>query len=825
MKCPKCNFDNPSDSKFCKECGTQIIPSKEIPVTETLETPKEELTTGSTFAGRYKIIEELGKGGMGKVYKAIDKKLNEEVALKIIKPEIASDKKTLERFNNELKFARKIAHKNVGRMYELMEEKGTHFITMEYIPGQDLRGLIRQTGHLTVGTAVSIANQVCEGLTEAHRLGVVHRDLKPQNIMIDKEGNARIMDFGIARSVSGKGITGAGVMVGTPEYMSPEQVESKETDQRSDIYSLGVILYEMVTGRVPFEGDTPLSVAVKHKTDIPPDPKQIDPQIPEDLSRLILRCMEKNKEKRYQSAGEMRSELENIEKGIPTTDRVIPKRKPITSREITVTFGLKRLLIPALVVIALAIIAVVIWQLVPKKEVVPTEPSKSSIAVLPFTDLSPQKDQEYFCNGLAESLINALSKVRDLRVPAMNSTVSFKGEERDIREIGEKLKVNTLLRGSVQKAGNRLRITAQLINVADESLLWSEQYNREFNDLFSIQDEISFAIVDKLKVNLLGEEKEGLLKRYTENIEAYNLYLKGRYFWNKRTEDDLKKGIEYFKQAVEVDPNYALAYAGLADCYIVLPFYAGYLPEEAYPRARTVALKALELDNMLAEAHISLAAVKNWYDWDWPAAKREFKRAIELNAGLATAHHWYAELLKNIGRIDEAITEIRRAHELDPLSTIINRNSGVYLYYARQYDDAIEQFRKTLEIDSGHINTYDYLGWTYLKKGMFKEAKEVFQRAKSPALAYACTALGNRDEALAVLDDYKEISLQQYVDPFIFAIIYLGLDEIDKTFEALEKAYQERSANLVDRIYVDPLFDRIRSDPRFKVLMKKLNFE
>ncbi|MCK4556506.1 MAG: protein kinase, partial [Candidatus Aminicenantes bacterium] len=314
VKCPKCKTENTSDSEFCKKCATPLPSSKEIPVTETLETPTEKLTTGSIFAGRYQIIEELGKGGMGKVYKAIDKKLNEEVALKLIRPEIASDKKTLERFNNELKFARKIAHKNVGRMYELMEEKGTHFITMEYVPGQDLRGLIRQTGQLTVGTAISIAKQVCEGLTEAHRLGVIHRDLKPQNIMIDKEGNARIMDFGIARSLKAKGITGAGVMVGTPEYMSPEQVESKETDQRSDIYSLGVILYEMVTGRVPFEGDTPLSVAVKHKTEAPPDPKEINTQIPGNLSHLILNCLEKGKEKRYQSAGEVRSELENIEK-------------------------------------------------------------------------------------------------------------------------------------------------------------------------------------------------------------------------------------------------------------------------------------------------------------------------------------------------------------------------------------------------------------------------------------------------------------------------------------------------------------------------------
>jgi serine/threonine-protein kinase len=349
MKCPECHFDNPSDSKFCKECGTQLILSEgaSISPTKTLETPTEELTRGTTFAGRYEIIEELGKGGMGKVYRAEDKKIKEEVALKLIKTEIASDKKTIERFSNELKMARKIAHRNVCRMYDLGEEKGTHFITMEYVPGEDLKRLVRKVGQFSAGKTISIAKQVCEGLAEAHRLGVVHRDLKPQNIMVDEDGNARIMDFGIARSVKGKGITGAGVMIGTPEYMSPEQAEVKEVDQRSDIYSLGVILYEMVTGRVPFEGETPLSIAMKHKSEMPKDPRELNSQIPEDLSRVILRCLEKDKEKRYQSAGEVQSELENIEKGIPTTERIIPKRKTITSREITVTFGLKKLFIPA----------------------------------------------------------------------------------------------------------------------------------------------------------------------------------------------------------------------------------------------------------------------------------------------------------------------------------------------------------------------------------------------------------------------------------------------------------------------------------------------
>jgi len=395
MNCPKCQTDNPSDSKYCKECATPLPSSREIDISETktLETPIEELTTGSTFAGRYQIIEELGHGGMGRIYRAVDKKLNEEVALKMIRPEIASEKRTIERFHNELKLARKISHPHVGRMYELLEEKGVHFITMEYVRGEDLKSSIRRFGQLPISKSISIAKQICEGLAEAHKIGVVHRDLKPSNIMVDKEGNAKVMDFGIARSLKTKGITGEGVSVGTPEYMSPEQVVGKEADQRADIYSLGIILYEMMTGRVPFEGETPFSIAAKQKSEQPENPKKLNPRIPEDLSRLILKCLEKDREKRYQGAGEVLSELTRIEQRLPTTERAVLKRKATTSKDITVHFNLRKLLIPIIAITVVAIGAVLLVYLLnrqpPKQPIVPSHKQLTFAGDSSWPSISP----------------------------------------------------------------------------------------------------------------------------------------------------------------------------------------------------------------------------------------------------------------------------------------------------------------------------------------------------------------------------------------------------------------------------------------------------
>jgi len=785
MKCPKCHFDNPSDSKFCKECGTQIISLEEIPVTETLETPKEELTTGSAFAGRYQIIEELGKGGMGKVYKVLDKEVNAKIALKLIKPEIAGDKKTIERFRNELKTARDISHKNICRMYDLNKEEGSYYITMEYVEGQDLKSLIKQTGQLAVGTAISIAAQVCEGLTEAHRLGVIHRDLKPQNIMIDKEGNARIMDFGIARSLKAKGITGAGVMIGTPEYISPEQAEAKEVDQRTDIYSLGVVLYEMVTGQLPFEGDTALAVAMKHKGEPPKDPRDLNPQIPEDLSRVILRCLEKDKNKRYQKAKELLSELNKTERG---------KSKKEANGEIR-------------------------WE--------------NSVAVMAFKDLSPKKDQEYFCYGMAEELINALTKIERLKVASGSSAFQFKGKSYDIREVGEKLKVQTVLEGSVRKAGDRLRIIAQLINVSDGFLLWSEKYDRDMEDIFAIQDEISLTIVEKLKVKLLRKEKARIVKRYTEDVEAYNLYLKGRYFWGKRTKEGLKRAIQLFEQAVAEDSSFVLPYAGLADSYNLFGFYCILPPTEAFPKAKAEAMKGLEMDDTIAEVHAALAFARMYYDLDWKNVEREFKQAIELNPGYPTAHHWYAEYLTLTGQLDEAIKEAKRALDLDPFSLVMNLLLGWTFYYSGEYIQAIEQYQKTLELDPNFAPGHFFLGFAYIQKSMFKEAIKEFQKAKTlfgestlmeAGLGHAYAVSGERDRVQKVLDKLKRMSKRMYVPPYYLAAISSDLGEKDQAFEWLEKCLEERDMWLVF-LKIDPIWNNVRSDSRFTTLLNKIGLK
>ncbi len=530
MKCSKCLHDNPADTVFCGKCGTKFDTEDRASFTRTIETGANELVRGTLFAGRYEIIEELGTGGMGRVYRAHDTKLNEEVALKLIKPEIAAERRVVERFRNELKTARKIRHKNVCGMYDFHEEGKTLYLTMEYVRGEDLKSLIHRMKTLTVGAAVSVARQVAEGLGEAHKLGIVHRDLKPGNIIIDKEGQAKIMDFGIARSLSGGGTTAEGVIIGTPEYMSPEQVEGKEADQRSDIYALGIILFEMVTGRLPFEGETPFSIANKQKSEPPPAPKKLMPQIPEGLNKLILRCLEKDKAKRYQTAEDFLADLMATEAALPIGERKSARPKPKTSREITVKFTPKKLFVLALALLVLAAAGIILWPVIhPNKSATRVSaPSQQTLAVLPFTDLTSAKDQASLCEGIAETLINSLSSVGSLKVRGKYSSFLFKSQD-DPREVGRKLNAQKLLIGTIQKVGNRLRVNVQLLNVADGTPLWSEKFDGKEEDIFDIQDKIAAEAIGQMKVGLLEKEKAGLEKRYTSNKEAYSLYLQANH--------------------------------------------------------------------------------------------------------------------------------------------------------------------------------------------------------------------------------------------------------------------------------------------------------
>jgi len=696
VKCPKCDSENPDTQSFCGDCGTQLDLSKDIPAqTQTIVTPPQELSRGTTIAGRYEIIEQLGTGGMGSVYRVEDMKIHEDVALKLIKPEIAADKKTIERFNNELKLARKIRHKNICGMYDLGEAEGTHFITMEYVPGEDLKSFMRRAKQLSIPTVISIAKQICGGLEEAHKLGIVHRDLKPSNIMIDKDGNVHIMDFGIARSMKTAGITGTGVMIGTPEYMSPEQVESKEVDQLSDLYSLGVILYEMVTGRVPFEGETPLSIARKHADEAPPDPKIINPQISDDLSNLILKCLEKDKDSRFQSAGELRSELENIEKGIPTTDTVIPKRKPLTSKEITVTFGLKKLFIPVVVIVALAIITVVIWQPWSKKAPTPLPSGKPSLAVVYFENNTGDENLDHWRKSIANLLITDLTQSKYLKVLGgdklfdilnqLNQLETETYSSEVLKEVAIRGGVNHILRGSYSKAGNIIRIDTVLQDANTGEPIATERVEGTGEEsIFSLVDDLTSRV--KTSFELTEKQITGDIDSRIEDITTSSPEALKHYHEGVRYDQmgEYRLSLQSMEKAVAIDPDFALAY---------IMMYWNYMYLNNFTESRKYLQKAYELSERL------------------PAYERYTIQGI-----------FYSRSEKTLDKGIEALNKLLEFYPEDIEGKI---NLGIAYWWSGQWDKAREQFELLIANKVESVYPYSVLAQIYWEKGMYDKVTEV----------------------------------------------------------------------------------------------------
>ena len=768
MKCPKCQYDNPTNTSYCGNCGIPLLSPGKSPLakTLTLETPILELERGAMFAERYEIIEELGKGGMGRVYRVLDKKINEEVALKLIRPEIA-DSNTIERFGNELKMARKISHKNVCRMYHLSEESGTHYITMEYVPGETLKGVIRMTKQLSVGTAVSIAKQICDGLNEAHRLGVVHRDLKPQNIMIDKQGNARIMDFGIARSLESKGTTRPGVIIGTPEYMSPEQTEFREVDQRSDIYSLGIILFEMLTGKIPFEGETPISIAMKHKSEKPPDPAKLNPQIPEDLSQIILTCLKKNREERFQSIDKLLAELKAMEEGLPTTERVLPKRTPITEKEITVSFKPKKAVIPLLAILALAVIAVVVWQLLPQREAMLPPSDKPSLVVMYFKNNTGEESLDHWRTALADLLITDLSQSKLIRVVSgevlynildrLNQLEATTYSSEVLREVASRGRTDRILVGNFTKAGDTFRINTTLQDGRTGELFGSESVEgigeRSF---YTMVDELTRRI--KAHFELTEEEITADTDSRIETIttsspEAYKLYSEARTY---HLQTDYWRSIGTMQKALEIDPEFGMAWRSVAMAFSNLGLRPAKL--EAITKAFDLRDKVSERERYTIEADY----YKSW-EKSYDKAMEAYKKLLDLypddtigntNLGILyfeleefdKAVALYETKIKNdpddrlgtwnlietyeaMGLYDKADQVIERYLRRNPDNIdFLLKQYNVYLYKGK-YDQAQGNLEKILSLDPNRKLTYDILmGHISLLKGELEHARSQYQK-------------------------------------------------------------------------------------------------
>jgi serine/threonine-protein kinase len=831
--------------------------------------------SGARF-GRYEIRSQLGIGGMGEVYLAEDTKLQRTVALKFLPAEVASDQKRMQRFQQEAHAISALNHPNIITIHEIEQEGPTPFIATEYIEGITLREALSR-GHLKLEEALDIAIQTASALTAAHAKEIVHRDIKPENIMLREDGYVKILDFGLAKlmekhATSPEAVTqlhtDVGAVIGTARYMSPEQARGLEIDGRTDIFSLGIVLYEMIAGESPFKGATNHEVVASILKEEPLPISNYFSNAPARLQEIINRALAKDRGQRYESIKEFLADLKAFREDVSFEGKLMRVREtgtgggttagtdqlpfatahdPLSQQTLSEMLRAsdlkrrRRMTTTIVAVLAVALAGLVVWYLVARyfNKPVVTSPVQAidSVAVLPFVNVGGDANTEYLSDGLTESLINSLSQLPNLKVIARSSVFRYKGQEINPQTVGRELNVRAVLTGRVIQKGDLLRIQTELVDVETQTRLWGENYDRKVSDIIALQDDISREISENLRLKLSGEEKKQLAKRYTENAEAYQLYWKGRYLWNKRRPEDVREAIRDFQQAIDIDPNYALAYTGLADCY-VLGSLLQMSPKEAMPIAIEKTRAALLIDPDLAEAHTSLAKIKLSYEWDWEGAEREFRRALELKPGYATAHQWYGVYLSEMGRHDESLLERRRALDLDPLSLSISTGLGRAYFWARRYDESIEHLQKTLPQNPKYSDTHWSFGLAYEGKKMYAEAISSFQNAIGlsktaefpegkpemiAALGHAYAAAGRRADALKIIEQLKGlVGQQRYVSPYSVALIYVALGEHDAAFEWLERAYQERDESYI-HLKVDPRLDDLRTDPRFIERLRQIN--
>jgi len=786
----------------------------------------QDAIVGQTL-GHYHIGKKIGAGGMGDVYRAQDEHLDREVAIKVLAPGTLTNEPSRKRFHKEAITLSRLNHPNIATIHDFDTQQGVDFLVMEYIPGITLSEKLGT--RLPEREVIALGVQLAEGLSAAHEHGVVHRDLKPGNLRLTSDGRLKILDFGVAKlrrsvtdSMATESLSETQTMAGTLPYMAPEQLLGGQIDARTDIHAAGAVLYEMAMGQRPFADvkRSQLIGAILRRS--PLAPTTLNTRLSPELERIIGKCLEKDPGNRYQSAKELAIDLRRLRAPSSEYAPVLARARHIRRR-------------PVASVVAVAIVLTGIFGLIiggRRARLPGPAPRKiQSLAVLPFENLSRDPEQEYFTAGIAEALISNLSQVSALRVISRTSAVRYKDTRKTLPEIARELSVDAVLEGSVQHSGTRVRITAQLIHAPTDTPLWAGSYDRELQDVLGLESSVARAIADEIQVTLTPQEKAKLTATRQVNPDAYEAYLRGRYEWNKRTAEGLRRAVDFFQQALAKDSGYALAYAGLADSYFSLAYSAEVLhPQEAVPKAKAAALKALELDESLAEAHATLGAIKVFYDWDWAGAEQEFKRAIALNAGYATSHHWYGLYLGWTGRVAEAKAELRRAQQLDPLSSIISINLAWTSYLARDYDRAIEQLRQTLELDPNFWAAYWDLGECELALGRYTEAIADLQKAVNLSggntgvvamLGYAYGAVGDRAKAQHMLQQLKKMAQSRYVSPADVAMVEFGLGNKDHGFAWLQKAYQDHSRFLVT-LKTEASLDPLRSDPRFVDLLRRM---